>query len=253
MAKFYNGSGVSAVLTEIITNADEQLFIISPYLKIPIQTKNYLRSADDKNFTFTIIYRTDSSLSADDIRYFNELKNLDLRCCDNLHTKCYINEKEGLITSMNLHEHSQISNWEMGIKFTRRNDLELYTDVVKELNYIIKASKPYSPQQKNQEMKQSNSPYRTSQKSVYKPKEAPGVFTQLLDSFLGKESYCIRCGHFMGYHNFNKPLCSVCYPTWAQFKKKDYPESHCHGCGKLKPNISFEKPFCRECYDNLHK
>ena len=77
MSKFYNGSGVSAVLTDIITNADEELCIISPYLKIPMQTKNYLKTADNKNIPFTIVYRTDSSLNDDDLRFFNELKNLD--------------------------------------------------------------------------------------------------------------------------------------------------------------------------------
>jgi hypothetical protein len=258
MAKFYNGSGVSAVLTEIITNTDKELCIVSPYIKIPIQTKNYLKTVDNKNIPFTIIYRTDSSLNEDDLRYFNELKHLDLRYCDNLHTKCYINEKEGLITSMNLHEHSQVSNWEMGIKFSRQNDSELYNDVVKELNYLIEASKSYSSKQKNQETKQNhqlNYPSKSSQKSVYKPKEAPrkGLFTQIINSVLGEQAYCIRCHEPMEKFDLEKPLCYICYAKWVRYKKMDYPEKYCHACGELKPNITYGKPICYACYNSIYK
>jgi hypothetical protein len=250
MSKFYNGSGVSSVLTDIITNAEEELCIVSPYLKIPIQTKNYLKTTDKKNIPITIVFRTDSSLNEDDLRFFNELKHLDLRHCDNLHSKCYINEKEGLITSMNLHEHSQITNWEMGIKFSKQSDLEIYTDVVKELNYLLSSSHPHTLKQKIQE----TSP-KSSQKIVYKPKEAPrkGLFTKIVDSVIGEEAYCIRCGHTMEKFSLEKPLCDKCYPKWAQFKKKDYQERHCHACGELKSNISYEKPTCHDCFNRMYK
>jgi hypothetical protein len=255
MSKFYNGSGLSSVLTDIITNADVELCIISPYLKIPVQTKNYLKTADNKNIPFTIVYRTDSSLNDDDLRFFNELKNLDLRYCDNLHTKCYINEKEGLITSMNLHEHSQVTNWEMGIKFSKKDDPEIYNDVVKELNYLLSSSKSRTLKSKSQETKQNNYSLKSSQKSVYKPTEAPrkGLFTKIIDSVIGEEAYCIRCGQLMEKYDLEKPLCDKCYPKWAQFKKKGFPEPYCHACGQSKSNISYEKPTCRDCFNRLYK
>jgi hypothetical protein len=258
MSKFCNGSDVSSVLTNIITNADKELCIISPYLKIPLQTKNYLKSTDKKNIPITIVYRTDSSLHEDDLRFFNELKNLDLRYCDNLHAKCYINEKEGLITSMNLHEYSQISNWEMGIKFSKQSDLEIYIDVIKEIKNLLSLSQPRTKKQNPQETKQPiqlNYPPKYSEKPVYKPKISPnkGIFTKIVDSVIGEEAYCIRCGHSMEKFNLEKPLCDKCYPKWAQFKKKDYSERHCHACGELKSNISYEKPTCRECFNRLYK
>jgi hypothetical protein len=258
MSKFFNGSGVSSVLTDIITNADEELCIVSPYLKIPIQTKNYLKTTDKKNIPITIVYRTDSSLNEDDLRFFNELNHLDLLHCDNLHSKCYINEKEGLITSMNLHEHSQVTNWEMGIKFSKQSDLEIYTDVVKELNYLLSSSQPHTLKQKAQGTKQndqSNYPSKSSQKIVYKPKEAPkkSLFSKVLDSVLGEEAYCIRCGHSVDKFNLEMPLCERHYQIWAKYKDIKYKEKFCHACGKPKPNISFEKPTCRVCFDDLYK
>ena len=134
MAKFLDGSGVQSTLTEIIKNSQEKLFIISPYLKIPIQTKNYLNSIDKKNVPIVIISRFDVKINDEDLQFFKGSKNLQLRLCENLHSKCYINEKEGLITSMNLHEYSQTHNWEMGIRFSKKDDPEIYVDVVKEVS-----------------------------------------------------------------------------------------------------------------------
>jgi hypothetical protein len=70
MSKFFLRFSVSAGLTDNITNADEELCVISPYLKFPLQTKNYLKTTDNKNIPFIIVYRTDSSLNDDDLRFF---------------------------------------------------------------------------------------------------------------------------------------------------------------------------------------
>ena len=123
---------------------------------------------------------------------------------------------------------------------------------------VITQSKPHVLKKKSPDIKhykQNNSSYKPQQKTVYKPKEAPrkGLFTKVVDSVLDEEAYCIRCGHSMGKYNLEKPLCDICYPKWAQFKKKDYPEKHCHDCGQLKSNISYEKPICRGCFNEFYK
>ena len=167
-------------LTDIIKKTDQELCIFSPYLKIPIQTKNYLKSIDDHHRPITIIYRSDFKLNDDDIAFFNGLKNLELLHCENLHSKCYINEKEGLITSMNLHEHSQTHNWEMGIRFSKQEDSEIYDDVIKELGLLESQAKPYV--QARRWLSQNNSirqnPTRKPVKrTVFKPTEAPNKST----------------------------------------------------------------------------
>lgn len=45
--------------------------------------------------------------------------------CKNLHAKCYLNENEAIITSMNLYEFSQMNNNEMGIHLTKSGNPEL--------------------------------------------------------------------------------------------------------------------------------
>ena len=158
---------------------------------------------------------------------------------------------------MNLHEHSQTHNWEMGIGFFKSVDFDIYTETLKEIEEINEASKP-NPNIKIQSVKpaaRQQYQQKTPQKVIHKPKEAPkkGVFTKMLDSVLGEEAYCIRCGKQLQQYNIEKPLCDQCYPKWAQFKKLDYPETYCHACGQKKKNISYQKPVCYECFNQFYK
>jgi len=219
MAKFLDGSGVQSAITDIIKNAERKLLIVSPYLKISTQTKHYLKSIDKKSVPTVIIFRTGENgkknINADDLVFFKELSHLKYGQCENLHSKCYLNEKEGLITSMNLHEYSQTHNWEMGILFTKQNDPEIYRDVIKELGHLVTQAKPYA------EVK----------------------------------AFCIRCGDIMEAFDPSKPLCNKCFASWARYKNKQYQENHCHACGNDKTNtrLSFEKPLCKECAGKLQK
>jgi hypothetical protein len=261
MAKFLDGAGVQSALTEIIKKTDEELCIVSPYLKIPIQTKNYLKSIDEHHRPITIIYRSDFKLNDDDIVFFNGLNNLELLHCENLHAKCYINEKEGLITSMNLHEHSQTHNWEMGIRFSKLEDTEIYEEVIKEIGHIGSQTKPWV--QTNKTVAEAKQKYRADparkpkKRTVFKPTEAPnkGLITKILDRVTGEAAYCIRCGEGMPKFNLQKPYCDKCFASWARWKNPKYKEKFCHGCGddKTKSTISFEKPTCKSCYAEYYK
>lgn len=217
MAKFVNGSGVLSALTDIITNAERKLLLISPYLNIPVQTKNYLKSTDKKGIPITIIYRTNEKITNPDLYFLKNLKNLTLGHCENLHSKCYINENEGLITSMNLYEHSLTHNWEMGLRFSRQDDRFVYDDVSKEIQNLK---------------------------------------SQSLNHIYQKETgYCVRCRRSTGEINPDKPLCKKCFREWAKWNRPQHPEKYCHFCGSDTTNcpISFGKPLCKECADTLQK
>jgi hypothetical protein len=260
VAKFLDGAGVQSALTDIIKNADKELVLISPYLKIPQQTKQYLNSIDKKINSVKIIYRTDFTISNEDLEFFRTLNNLKLFHCDNLHSKCYINESTGLITSMNLHEHSQTHNWEMGVRFSKAIDPDIYDEVRKELEHLANQSKTRILNKQVAESKNSQraEPFRTPvKKTVYKPTEAPnkGIFDKILDKVTGEAAYCIRCGDGMPKFDLHKPYCDRCYTIWARYKNEKYKEKFCHGCGSdvTKSSISFEKPTCRNCYKEYYK
>ena len=60
---------------------------------------------------------------------------------EHLHAKCYMNESQALITSMNLYEFSQQNNDEMGILVSAEEDPKLYRDIKNEAERIIRMSK----------------------------------------------------------------------------------------------------------------
>jgi hypothetical protein len=130
--------------------------------------------------------------------------------------------------------------------------------VIKEIKNLLSLSQPRTQKQKPQETKhatQSNYPPKSSQKPVYKPTEAPnkGIFTKIVDSVIGEEAYCIRCGEPMDKFNLKKPLCDKCYPIWAKYKDIKYKEKYCHACGQHESGISFEKPISSVCFNRLYK
>lgn len=145
MAKFVNGAMSYGAITEIVNGAHEELYIVAPYLKIPQQTKNYIQNVDTRGIKFVVISRAENgkqrNVDEADIPFLKNLKSADVRVCENLHAKCFLNETEGLITSMNLHEHSQTYNWEMGIRFTKNEDPAIYAATLDEVQMIVNQSK----------------------------------------------------------------------------------------------------------------
>lgn len=63
-----------------------------------------------------------------------------LSFCKNLHAKCYLNEAECIISSLNLYEFSQVNNNEMGISIRKYEDVEVFKDAYEEAQRIIRIS-----------------------------------------------------------------------------------------------------------------
>ena len=98
--------GISAAIQEIIKESEKFLFLLSPFIKIPTVYKNHMRGLKKKGVEIRLISRPFKDISEDDIQFYKELTNLKIFYCDNIHAKCYMNEKRGIITSLNLYEYS---------------------------------------------------------------------------------------------------------------------------------------------------
>ncbi len=114
MAKFLDGSGVTYHLQQLINNTKEKLILISPYLKIGDRVKQSLADQNRLKVDIRLIYGKDDLQPAEH-NWLMSLGFVRLSFLKDLHAKCYLNEKEAIVTSMNLHEFSQVNNYEMGI------------------------------------------------------------------------------------------------------------------------------------------
>ena len=124
MAKFLDTTGVSYHLQQIINQAQDTLILISPYLKINERLRQSLDDKDRMKIDIRVVYGK-NDLQPDQINWLRSLKFVRTSFCENLHAKCYLNEREAIITSMNLYEFSQVNNQEMGISIFKAEDPQL--------------------------------------------------------------------------------------------------------------------------------
>jgi phosphatidylserine/phosphatidylglycerophosphate/cardiolipin synthase-like enzyme len=226
MAKFLNTEGVTYHLSQIINNAQERLFLISPYLKINDRLKESLQYKDKFKIDIRIIYGK-SELQPSELNWLKSLECVRTSFYKELHAKCYLNEKEAIITSMNLFEYSQVNNYEMGIYLDRTIDSELYKSMYDEVIRLIQNSKEVK-------ISVSEIPYKND------------VLDNPAKSGMKTSGYCIRC-HYDVKLNPTVPYCKSCYSIWKKDKKEDQEEKYCHICGK--PNKStLIKPTCYSCF-----
>ena len=139
MAKFLNSSGTTYHLEELIKNASDRLIIISPYLKLNERIKELLEDRNRLKIDIRIVYGK-SDLHPDEIKWMQKLDYVRVSFCKNLHAKCYINESECIISSLNLYEFSQVNNNEMGILVRKYEDNEVFKDAYEEAQRIIRIS-----------------------------------------------------------------------------------------------------------------
>ena len=203
---------ISSELERVIIEAQEKLYLISPYWKISDRYKKLLLEVDKQNLDFKIIYRP-RKLNASEREWLERLQTLNLNKCDNLHAKCYLNEKEVIISSMNFHESSQEKNKEIGIVIYKSENEQLYEAVLREMKKIIELSK--------------NTKAPTIRKGG---------------------GYCIRCRAQITLDP-KKPYCEKDYLNLKSYGNLKHIEKNgkCHICGK--PNASsMKKPVCKECF-----
>lgn len=231
MAEFLTTYGTSYHIENIIIGAKKKLVLVSPYLQISKTFFERLKDASNKNISIKIIYGKDE-LKPNERNSLAELKSIELFYFDNLHAKCYFNESEMVITSMNMYQFSEKNNREMGVFITRKTDEELFMKAVNETHSIIQSSeliqlsktkRQFYPQKSNSNSKEGNQKKR-------KP----------------TRGYCIRCEARIVY-GASRPYCKDCYSIWSQFENPQYEENVCHSCGEFE-STSMDKPLCYDCF-----
>jgi phosphatidylserine/phosphatidylglycerophosphate/cardiolipin synthase-like enzyme len=220
MAKFLNTTGVSYHLEELIKGTKDRLILISPYLQFTDRIKEHLSNLNIQKRDIRIVYR-ENKLQLEENNWLESQIGIRTSFCKNLHAKCYINENEAIITSMNLYEFSQQNNNEMGIWFSKAQDADLYNATLEEVQRLLTISEeirvtvkkvtadtPPKTEKKSSETKQPNS--KTSEKAT---------------------GFCIRTGVPIPF-DIEKPLSYEAYKKWNEHGDPDYAEKFCHFSGE---------------------
>lgn len=215
-------------IVEIIDRSSEYCWLISPYFKPWNLLERTLRKAASEQKKLTFVFRH-KEIAENDVQLLNRELGFEIFFVERLHSKIYLNEKEALIASMNLHESSKDNNYEAAVLFDTREEAgrvfrELVQGDILALPPALTLSKP----EKTSEKKSQGETPETKQK------------------FFPRKGFCIRCRDTILW-SLEKSLCDECFSWWFRYSDYDYIEKYCHLCGN-RSETSMRHPLCYRCF-----
>ena len=223
MARFINTRKAVSEIEDLIKNAGENLYLVSPYLKLSKDFKELLSYRNNKNKVTTVVFGK-QELKPDELNFLKGLRFIVLYYHEDLHANCYANDEKMIITSLNLYEFSMANNKEMGVLIDKNDpaDMQTFLDSMDEVEFIISTSGRYEFTAEKIDVSEKISERVTKQKIAEK-KTAPKKQVST--------GYCIRTGAEIAF-NIEKPLCYESYKSWSKFANSEYPEKFCHFSGE---------------------
>jgi hypothetical protein len=232
MAEFLDTQGVSYYLKKLINNANDKLYLISPYLQLNNQLRLSLEDRHKFSIDIIIIYGKVSDLNPEESNWLDLLPGIKLLFHKDLHAKCYFNEKEAIITSMNLYMFSQQNNVEMGIYVSKEKDEELYGQIANEVDRIKRGSEHRTISVQKVENRKAEIPREVPWEiPTAKPNAKPIAKTETSRSNFKPKGFCIRTGVEIPF-NVEKPMSYEAFKSWSKYGDPDYSEKYCHFSGE---------------------
>ena len=284
MPEFLTTTGISDRIRKIIREADEVLVLISPYIQTNRRIRELLERKSRSNTHIRVIYGK-RDLRPEEKEWLDSVPSIELCFRESLHAKCYLNEKEAVLTSMNLYQFSEVNNDEWGIlvsKTQEDDDDRLYADIYQEAEEIadvsekirevpraerasgfggliagltnqgqVSVSREASASEPTSVINPDGDPatdFQGATPDVFLPDSEPtssGASEQPMRG-IPVAGFCIRCKTDVPT-NPAKPYCNSCYRTWNRYKNEGYEEEFCHLCGGEEAT-SMAKPLCLGCY-----
>ncbi len=234
MPKYLKTSGISACLEDLICEAQERLYIISPYLKLSDTIRERLNDKERGKIEVRIIFGK-QELNPTEMNYLLSLKYVKLFFSKNLHAKCYLNERKMIITSMNLYEFSQVNNKEMGILIDKENeaDRQVYDEAWKDIQSILFNATDFA--------------YIEAPKETQRSSNEPVIPKVELRKVPARQmGYCIRTRAEIPF-NVEKPMSNEAFKSWSRYSDTNYPEKFCHFSGEqTNGETSMSRPILKQ-------
>jgi phosphatidylserine/phosphatidylglycerophosphate/cardiolipin synthase-like enzyme len=147
MIKFLNQNRLIKELENIFSEADEFIYVVSPYVKLDSWLRRNIKNCAAEEFV--LVYgKTDMERRS--YNFVNDFEDIDLYFHQDLHAKVYINEHAALVASMNLYDYSIENNIECGVLIPSNESsyayaLEFVEDIIDdaELEYKSKKRKAF--------------------------------------------------------------------------------------------------------------
>ena len=281
MAKFLTGNELNSELEKIFEDAQEQIILISPYIKLHDRFISTLKSKkDNPNLEITIVFGKNEddlskSMKYEDFEFFKEFPNIQIRHERRLHAKYYANETAAILSSMNLYSYSQDNNIEAGIltkvtlignignsirsKVTGTDSLDdqawgCFLRVIEQSDLLFEKKPQFDKGTLNSGFNKKYlessievdklSEFFSNKKSSSAQKRKGSFEKKPVDS--KSQGYCIRTGVSIPF-NTKRPFSDSAFTSWNKFKDPDYKEKFCHYSGEASNGeTSFTRPILKK-------
>jgi len=245
MNKVIKDSFINSELLELIGESKEYLVLVSPYLKLWGHLETQIENSVKRGVDVQLWYRSDKEKKYK--KTYDKLSKMGVKVgkVDTLHSKLYLSENKGLMTSMNLHDFSKSNSREIGILTNERKMLKDFKGYIEDLTQkpivpkksLFDMGKDFLVNQLKDEdiTPQADEPTSQSSEPQFRKKQYMGV--------------CIRCSDSIPF-NVERPYCAKCFKSWNKYQNEEYEEEFCHHCSK-DWDTSFLKPVCLKCFKGL--
>lgn len=282
MARFVQGDALNASLINLIRNADEFLYLISPYIKLHSRIEDQLKLKKDiPQLQIIVVFGKSEEgqtnrISESDLSILKDSPNIEIRYKKNLHAKYYASEDGALITSLNLYDFSQNNNIEAGVWMETRKSLigkltnwnedlspdqeafEFFKDVISTSDLLFKREPIFD------DSFGMGHKYLKSKTTI---DDIDGFFSRLQvkvsdsagskslnkrpksQSYLQSKAhtgFCIRTGKEIKF-DVEKPFSPEAYKSWSRYEDPLYKEKYCHFSGEASDGqTSFAHPIMKK-------
>lgn len=209
----------SFFIEDIIRSAEEHLSLMLPVFKLSIPLFQLLTDAAERGVSITILFSSDE-LEIYEKKAISELRNIEILCCAELNSRCYFNEKNMIITSIDLHSIFENKTGNISIGLNREEDKSLYEDVLHLYNSFYESSIVLITENK---------------KKSCKPESMTNPY----------HGFCIRCAMPITF-NISKPYCRQCANQFKPESNNIITENYCHLCAS-KTSTFYHFPLCDNC------
>jgi len=214
----------------VIENANKELTIITPYIDLGDRMVGSFRIAKSNDVPIKLITRWKNKLSAKDekqLAFFRDL-GAEIMFVVRLHSKLFLNENSGVLSSMNMLDGSSHHSEEVGI-FTNNGEL-----LSSYKSYALRLEKIAMPSDMN--------PAKSTAKN------APSKKKKQDDS-----GFCIRTGEKIPF-NLKIPFTKKSFSSWNRFKNPEFAEKFDHFSGeKSNGETSFSRPILKKNWAKAKK
>mgnify|MGYP001272456053 CR=1 FL=1 len=192
-------------IKKLFKNANQYLFIISPYFNAGRNRLNFIIDAKNRGCDVTVLVNKNALINKNTVDELLELKKLKctIKTHPNIHSKIYLNEKNVITGSVNLVKGSFNESLEIGVQTS-----DIYEH--KEIYGIIKEEYLADPRVEDFDIDNISKGYCISSKTriIYNVK-SPMERSVYLSSGNRSGKYCHKCGK-ESETSVQEPLCEDC-------------------------------------------